>query len=103
MTITWRHNAFGLLVFIVNAEDVGSMMNSSDGRVIANLTMKEETGAFHMVASTLTIQPPLNDLNGTNLNGTTLTCEGLDSSATIRRGVTTIMLAGECMAEIFVG
>ena len=78
------------------------MMTSSDGRVVANLTMNEGTMTHRMVASTLTIHPLLDDLNGINLNGTTLMCEGLVIPDDTRSGIATIMLAGECMAEITV-
>jgi len=102
VSITWRHTAFGTLEFIATAEEEGSMIISSDGRVVANLTMSEGTGLHRMVASTLTIQPPLDDLNGTNLNGTTLTCEGFESLSSTRSGTATVMLAGECMVEMIV-
>ena len=97
--IAWVHNAFGRLAFIAVNEEEDRMMNSSDGRVVANLTMNEGMMTLRMVASTLTIQPPLNDLNGTNLNGTTLTCEGVNDQFENIDDTATIMLAGECMAE----
>ena len=102
--ITWRYTAFDSLGFVATDEEEGSMMTSSDGRVVANLTMNEGTASHCMVASTLTIKPPLDDLNGTNLNGTTLTCscEGVEAPGGTSSGTATIMLAGECMAEIIV-
>jgi len=45
---------------------------------------------------------PLNDLNGANFNGTTLTCEGFEIPDGTSSGTATIMLAGECMAEIII-
>ena len=98
VVIAWVHNAFGRLAFIAGNEEEGRMMTSSDGRVVANLTMNEGM-TLRMVASTLTIQPPLNDLNGTNLNGTTLTCEGVNDQAETIDDTATIMLAGKCMAR----
>ena len=48
-----------------------------------------------MVASTLKIQPPLNDFNGTNLNGTDLICEGFELQNGTKNGVATILFRGE--------
>ena len=95
--ITWRHTAFGTLEFIAVDDNEGRMMTSSDGRVVTNLTMNEGTGVTRMMASTLTIQPPLNDLNGTNL-----TCNGYENLGSTRSGTATTVLAGECMADIIV-
>ena len=97
VSITWRHGAFGYLGFSAADDKGGDFNSTSDGRVVANLTMNNGTGGHRMVASTLTIQPPLNDLNGT-----TLTCEGFEVPGGNRSGTATILLAGECMAEIFV-
>lgn len=87
----WRHTAFESLGFLVGTEE--STTNTSDGRVIANfnfITNDEE----QIVVSNLTILPPLNNLNGTNLNDTSLTCEGLTFLGTIS-GDAPILLFGE--------
>ena len=71
LTLRWEHSEFGALGFIASDDVVGTTRMSSDGRFLANLTVNEGTMSLRMMASTLTIQPPLNDVNGTNLK-----CEG---------------------------
>jgi len=67
LTLRWEHSEFGSLGFSASDDAVGTTKMSSDGRFLANLTVNEGTMPLRMMASTLTIQPPLNDLNGTNL------------------------------------
>ena len=106
----WKHAQFGSLGFLAGARNEGDMVTSSDSRVVANLTMNREVepGQF-MMASTLTFFPPLNDLDGSTLNNTVLTCEGggigvSDEDSTI---TTTILLTGKlyvphnrCLVEL---
>ena len=69
LSIRWEHSEFGTLGFIASRDAVGATRMTSDGRVIANLTLNEGLMSHRIVASTLKIQPLLNNLNG-NLNGT---------------------------------
>ena len=86
VTIRWIHTAFGKLVFST-LNNVGDTTNTSDGRVVASLTMKDANGA--LLASILTLDLPLN----TSLNETNITCEGGSSTITIS-GFATILLEG---------
>ena len=90
LTIRWLHPDFETLGFTAAEDAVGTIRNTSDGRVVANLTMNEGTQLHRMVASTLTIQPPLNDLNGTNL-----LCEGFGVQDGAITESVTIDLTGE--------
>ena len=99
LTIRWEHLGFETLGFTAAEDAVGTIKNTSDGRVVANLTMNEGTQLHRMVASTLTIQPPLNDLNGINLNGTNLLCEGFGVQDGIRSDVDSIMFKGELVVH----
>ena len=92
LIIRWKLPRIGTLGFIAVEDAVGTKTNTSDGRVVANLTMNEGTQAHRIMASILTIYPPLNDLNGTNLN---LTCEGFELQVGTRSGVLSIDLPGE--------
>ena len=92
LTIRWKLPRSEILGFIAVEDAVGTKMNTSDGRVVANLTMNEGAESYRILASTLTIYPPLNDLNGTNLN---LTCEGFELEVGTRSDVVSIDLTGE--------
>ena len=96
LAIRWEHPEFGTLGFIPEYDAVGTIKNTSDGRVVVNLTMNERTMSHRMMASTLTVQPPLNDLNGINLNGTKLICQGFELQHGIITESVTIDLTGEC-------
>ena len=96
LVIRWEHPGFETLGFTARDDAVGTIKSASDGRVIANLTMNEGKSLHRMVASTLTIQPPLNDLNSTNLNGTNLICQGHGIQNGTKNEVVTIHLTGEC-------
>lgn len=96
LILRWVHPGFGTIGFTAVEDTVGTLKITSDGRVIANLTMNEGTMPHRMVASTLTIQPPLNDWNSTNLNGTNLVCEGLELNNGAKNASVTIDLTGEC-------
>jgi len=87
--IWWKHSAFGSLYYRAGDEEEGSIKNTSDGRFVANLTMNDGTVAHCMVASTLRIQPPLNDLNNT-----ILTCEGFNLVKGVISDDATILLVG---------
>ena len=91
LVIRWEHPGFETLGFTAGDDAVGTIKSASDGRVIANLTMNEGKSSHRMVTSTLTIQPPLNDLNSTNLK-----CEGHGIQNGTRNEVVTIHLTGEC-------
>lgn len=95
LSIRWEHSEFGTLGFIASRDAVGATRMTSDGRVIANLTVNEGLMPHRMVASTLRIQPPLNNLNGTNLNGTDLICQGFELENGAKNGVATIVFRGE--------
>ena len=92
---TWRHAAFDSLRYFAGTEQ--STLNTSDGRVVANFATNGGSNAHQTVVSTLTILPPLNNLNGTNLNGTNVTCQGvffLSTTLTIS-GDAPILLVGK--------
>ena len=84
--IRWIHTTFGVLGFTNIGSSVGDTTSTSDGKVVANLTMKAANGA--LLASTLTFNPPLN----TSLDNTNITCEVL--ALTTRSGFATILLEG---------
>ena len=86
--LRWEHTAFDVAGFST-LNSVGDTTSTSDGRVVANLTMKALNGA--LLASTLTLYPPLN----TSLNDTMITCKGTDSSVTARNGFAAILLEGK--------
>ena len=81
--IQWKHTALKSLGFLVGDESVGDTVKKADGRVVANLTMKDSVqGSANrfLYSSTLTIYPPLNNISNTNLNNTKITCDGIDLS-----------------------
>ena len=96
-SLLWRSEAFEDLQFVASLADVGSMMSTSDGRAVANVTVNEEgpTPGLSTLASILKIQPPLNVLNDTNL-----TCVGSDGAMT-RSGVSTALLIGEWLGIFY--
>ena len=89
VTIQWIHKAFDIPGFSV-AGSVGDTRNNSDGRVVANLTIKTADSVF-LLASTLTLYPPLN----TSLNNTNITCEGIDTKVVTGSGFAAIQLEGK--------
>ena len=95
LIIQWEFPGFETLGFVAVEDAVDTIRNTSDGKVVTNMTMTEGTESHRMMASTLTIHPPLNDLNGINLNGTNLTCEGFGVQVGTRSGVVSIDLTGE--------
>jgi len=95
LALQWDHSEFGTLVFTASEDAVGVTRNTSDGRVVANLTKNEGTMSHRMMASTLTIHPPLNDLNGINLNDTNVECKGFELQGGEQRNVTKIDLTGK--------
>ena len=95
--IQWKHTKLESLGFLVGDESVGDTVKKADGRVVAILTMKDSVqGSANrfLFSSTLTIHPPLNNVNNTNLNTTDITCEGIDLSG-IRSRDAPISLYGE--------
>ena len=92
--IRWDHMAFANIVFIGFGTLVGSNTSTRDGRVVAELTMNEDKGGQYLLASTLTIHPPLTDLNNTNLNNTNIMCGGY-GLARGGSGVASILLEGK--------
>lgn len=71
---------FGVL-FISSLEEVGHVQYSSCGNIWAVLTANIDNGTdqrLNLLASTFHIQPPFY-CNGTDLNGTNVTCEGSQS------------------------
>ena len=92
----WRHTAFDILGFFPGTEQ--STLNTSDGRVVANFATNGGPNTQQTVVSTLTILPPLNNLNGTNLNGTNVTCQGvffLVGETIVINGEAPILLVGK--------
>ena len=74
---------------------VGSNTSAIDGRVVAELTMREFKGSgLNLLATTLTIYPPLTDLNNVDLNNTNIMCVGTNGSKT-ESAVVSIVLEGE--------
>ena len=93
--IRWDHTAFTPISLTGATMFVGNSSSTSGGRVVAELTMRAlDTGVLYLLASTLTIYPPLNDLNNINLNNTNITCDGTDGP---KKGsaVASIVLEGE--------
>ena len=96
LTIRWEHKAFDPLSFyIINS--VGNSLNTSEGRVVANLTTKNASNnaALFFFASIVTIYPPLNELNSTTLNNTNIICAGFGDSGSKSGGELIILLDGE--------
>ena len=78
-----------LLAFSVSSS-LSASANTSDGKFTATLTEVMLDGIRATFASTLTVQPPLSDLNETEL-----TCEGSTTGPV--QDTLTIILTGECM------
>ena len=92
--IRWDHTAFTSITLSGSATSVNSS-STSGGRVVAELTMKEDQGGgLYLLASTITIYPPLNDLNNINLDNTNIMCRGTDGLKD-ERAVASIVLEGE--------
>ena len=93
--IRWNHTAFAAISFLGATTPLGSNDSAIDGRVFAKVTMRDNKGSdLYLLASTLTIYPPLTDLNNINLNSTNIKCEGIDGSI-VRSAVVSIELEGE--------
>ena len=90
----WTNKAFGNFIHI-SPLMTRPIIRSGNGRFLANLTVtaKYSTGSFKL-ASTLTISPPLNNVNKITLNNTTVRCAAGDSRSIIV-GDALIMLDGE--------
>lgn len=94
--IWWKHSAFGYVHYAAGEEE-GSMKNTSDGRFVANLTINDKTGTRRMMASTLRVYPPLNDLNNTILG-----CEGFNFINGVIAGDATILVVGKWPGSMLV-
>ena len=101
--IQWKHTKLGSLVFIDNSKSVGDTVNTAGGRIVANLTRKDDgdTDSQSLFSSTLTIFPPLNNVNNTNLDNTSITCEGNGPSG-FGIDVAPISLFGEQLRLCFI-
>ena len=101
--IQWVHTKLGTLAFIDNSKSVGDTVNTAGDRIVANLTRKDggDTSAQSLFSSTLTIFPPLNNVNNINLNNTNITCEGFGSSVIIS-GSVPISLYGKKLLMSFI-
>ena len=76
--ILWRSEVFGVLLFSSQLS-VGKVVRTTSYRaVLTGNVVTEPTQRQNLLASTLYISPPLDELsfNGTNFNGSTITCEG---------------------------
>ena len=93
--IQWEHTTFRDIAFFGGVESVGNIMNTSDGRVVANLTMNDASNnpVLFLLSSTLTINPSLNNSNNTNLNSTMIRCAG--SAGSQRTAVAPVLLDGK--------
>ena len=93
--IRWDHMAFTRISLLGGTTFVGNSSSTSGGRVVAELTMREDQGgSLFLLASTITIYPPLNDLNNIKLNNTNIKCDGSDSHKD-ESAVASIVLEGE--------
>ena len=93
--ILWIHEAFAPITLLGASTFVGYSINTSDGRAVAELTMREVDGVgLYLLASTLTIYPPLTDLKNTNLNNTNVMCEGSNGPKE-ESAVVSIVLEGD--------
>ena len=100
--IQWKHTKLGTLAFIDSSKSVGETVDTAGGRIIANLTMNDIVeGAQSLFSSTLTIFPPLNNVNNTNLDNTSITCEGFGPNG-FRSGSALISLFGEQLWMCFI-
>ena len=93
--LRWKFNGYDTL-FFTNDNKTGSITNSTDDKISANLTLNERMEENYIKASTLTIRPPLNK----SLNGTNVTCEGVGESDGVGENETitdnnTLQLKGE--------
>ena len=100
--IRWDHPVFSQIIFRGIKAQLGSNSSAIDGRVVAELTMKDDDpSGLHRFASTLIIYPPLTDLNNINLDNTNIMCVGSDGSGDKINSVS-IMLEGEKLKIIMV-
>ena len=84
--ILWRSEVFGLLLFR-SGLPVGKVVRTTSYRaVLTGNVATEPTQMQNLLASTLYISPPLDELsfNGTNFNGSTITCEGSTAELSIK-------------------
>ena len=88
LVLRWKFNGYDTL-FFTDESKTGSITNSTDDKVSANLTLNERMEENYIKASILTIRPPLNN----SLNGTNVACEGVGASGTITDN-TTLQLKG---------
>ena len=103
-SIEWKHTKLGSLGYIDGDESVGYRVNTAGGRIVAVLTRKDtvqNTTIRFLFSSTLTIYPPLNNVNNTNFNNTNITCEGVDRDV-FRSGSALISLYGEQLWMCFI-
>lgn len=96
MGLVWQHPAFDDLEFLPSVAVVGSMMSTSGGRVVANVTanVPGPTQGRSTLASILTIQLPPNALNNT-----ILTCVGANVSS---KSNSTVLLTGELLGILYI-
>ena len=97
LSIQWVNSSLGLRAELSSSNSVGDTVNIMDGRIIVNLTQKDpgDTGSRFLFSSTLTIYPPLNDFNNTNLNNSNIICRAVDRDLNLRSGDAPISLYGE--------
>ena len=101
-SIRWSLTKLGSLAFIDNSKPVGFTVNTAGGRIVANLTTNDIVeGTQSLFSSTLTIFPPLNNVNNINLDNTSITCEG-NGPIGFRSGSALISLYGEQLWMCFI-
>ena len=82
--LQWEHPnvSMGLLQF-TGLSSVDSSVSTPDGKFNATLIKREQEGDDVRLISSLTIQPPLNDLNGTQLVCQGFTTDQVENNITI--------------------
>ena len=97
--ILWRSEVLGIVLFR-SGLPVGSEVGTTSYRaVLTGNVATEPTERQNLMASTLYISPPLDELsfNGINFNGSTITCEGstveLSINVTIAGKITDFIIA----------
>ena len=89
LIIRWQYPKLGSLGFSASDDEVGTIHARNNGRIVANLTRNKGSAIRRSLASTLTIHPPLSDMNGTQM-----TCTGVELTEDISTS-STISISGK--------